>query len=263
MTNNTIKPKWEKKYKLFFLIISLVFIILSINIAIHNTKIGPIESIVGLIPIILGLIATKAKLKINAWHTFIIYIILIFLSSLLFFILIIETLKPFIKNHNQNANRSDAYRNSSTFTNTFTPKKFIFEKDLFFKDLEYYIDGTKIPEEDRISKLTKFIKEYLYNNGPPERYKDDKDENLNYGKFADSTHKANEYYQSYTAIQAYDIDTSDKLPIIRKAKELRKDANEEAVTLKNTQNYIWDCEALRTELFSYINSNSDENLKKK
>ncbi|MBD5401815.1 hypothetical protein HDR58_03295 [bacterium] len=129
----------------------------------------------------------------------------------------------------------------------YVAKEFVYELDVLFGDLVYYVEGHEIEKNDRSSALENLIHENLNCGKLPERYEDDSDK-LNSGVYAQKTNIANEYYDSYMAVKDKDIDRGYKLEFLQNARENRRAADDEYVTIENSINLVWACEAERYEL---------------
>ena len=129
----------------------------------------------------------------------------------------------------------------------YVAKQFVYESDVLFGDLVYYVDGHEIEKNDRSSALEGLIRKNLNCGKLPERYEDDENK-LNSGVYANKTHIANDYYDSYTSVKDKDIERKYKLAFCKNARDNRKGADDEYVTIENSINLVWACVAERYEL---------------
>lgn len=129
----------------------------------------------------------------------------------------------------------------------YVAKEFVYESDVLFGDLMYYVNGRKIEKNDRSSAMEELIRKNLNCGKLPERYEDDENK-LNSGVYAQKTHIANDYYDSYTSVKDKDIERKYKLAFCKNARDNRKGANDEYVTIENSINLVWACVAERDEL---------------
>lgn len=136
-------------------------------------------------------------------------------------------------------------------------KTFIYKEDVLFEDLVYYVDGHEIKKDETEDVLKNFIKENLFCGELPERYEDDK-EKLNSGVYAKETNTASDYFESYKYVKAKDIKEEHKLLLVNEARKNRKEADNEYVTIENSRNLVWACEATRQELWLCIDGTIDE-----
>ena len=133
---------------------------------------------------------------------------------------------------------------------------FNYEDDVLIENLEYYIDGQMISQNDRKNVLCAFFQEHI-GDGLPKKYETNETK-LNSGAYAKYTNQANAYFQSYEAVKDIDIETGDKLLLILKARTYRGKANEEYITEENSWNFIWDCLAANEVLSTCIVDSTDE-----
>lgn len=136
-------------------------------------------------------------------------------------------------------------------------KTFIYKADVLFQDLVYYMDGHEIKENDTEVVLKDFIKKNLFCGQLPERYEDDK-EQLNSGVYAKKTQTASDYFESYKYVKTRNIKEEHKLLFANEARKNRKEADNEYVTIENSRNLVWACEATRQELWLCIDETNDE-----
>lgn len=136
-------------------------------------------------------------------------------------------------------------------------KTFTYEEDVLFEDLVYYVDGCEIKKDDTKIVLKNFIKKNLFCGKLPERYEDDK-EQLNNGVYAKKTKIGSDYYESYKCIKSRDIKEEHKLLFAKEARKNMKEADNEYVTIENSRNIVWACEATRQELWLCIDEINDE-----
>lgn len=139
----------------------------------------------------------------------------------------------------------------------YVAKTFIYKADVLFKDLVYYMDGHEIKKGGTEVALKNFIKENLFCGKLPEHYEDDKGK-LNSGVYAKKTHIASEYFESYKDVKDRDIKEEHKLLLANEARKNRKEADHEYVTVENSRNLVWACEATRQELWLCIDETNDK-----
>lgn len=217
-----------------------------------------IASVVGLATVI-GLFLGKGKLRLK-WKGLLAYVVL---ACAGLFCVCILTFGTWTGVRNKNASEADNTlepQEKSVLVNenerNFQQMPFDFAKDVLVENLEYYIDGQKISNEDRKYILHTFFKGHIQ-DGLPEKYESD-EEKLNSGLYAKFTTKANAYFNSYKAVKDYNIEAEDKLLLASKARKYRKDANGEYVTEDNSWNLIWESIATRDELLICIADSTDE-----
>lgn len=144
----------------------------------------------------------------------------------------------------------------------FVRMEFRFQEDVVFKNLSYYTDGSSIEKDERADKIEELVMEQLENSGFPENYEDDKEKLEGSKIFAEYTSGANEYFEAYKAIMYFDINVTIKIALLENSREQRKEADNEFVTVPNSQNIIQVGKSLRDELTIRINQETDTEIRK-
>lgn len=191
----------------------------------------------------------EAKLN-NKGHNVVILICVFFISfGILLFIskLMISNAADSIDNEERST--VDEYQEEETGEEEeqYVAKQFVYALDVLFEDLMYYVDGHAIEKNYISSTLEELIYKSLNCGKLPERYEDDENK-LNSGVYAKKTHIANEYYDSYMSVKDKNIERKYKLAFCKNARDNRKGANDEYVTIENSINLVWACVAERYEL---------------
>lgn len=245
-----IKAKWNKS--IFSVLITAIAA--SITAILWCKKMLGGEEALALFTIIGGSIAGLRTLSKNRRNNFV-FIVCIFFIIFGIVLFLCKIIISNTANNIENAVEETVYEETEEEQaeehekkeEEYVAKEFIYKTDVLFSDLVYYIDGHEIEKNDRNGILEGFIYDSLNCGNLPERYEGDSDK-LNSGVYAEKTHDANEYYDCYIAVKDKAIERTYKIAFLRIARESRKDADEEYVTIENNINLVWACEAERTEL---------------
>lgn len=244
-----------------FALVGTIFLAWNWFFKVSDGEIGigdAIAAVVGLATVV-GIFLGKEKLRLK-WKGLLAYVVLACAGLFCVCILVFGTWTGIRNKSVSEAGNTLESQEKTAFANenerNFQQMPFDFDKDVLVKNLEYYIDGQKISDENREHVLRDFFKGHIQ-DGLPEKYERD-EEKLNSGLYARYTIKANAYFDSYKAVKDYNIEAEDKLLLASKARKYRKDANDEYVTEDNSRNLIWESIAVRDELLVCIADSTDE-----